>query len=57
MDWRCGSGSRASALQAQSPEFKPNPKKEKEKEIGGTTLLIKMLRGLRVCVFFCNDVD
>jgi hypothetical protein len=35
MDWRCGSNSRQSALQVQSPEFKPQShrgKKKKERE-------------------------
>jgi hypothetical protein len=37
MDWRCGSRSRASALQApalqaQSPEFKPQSSKKKKKK-------------------------
>jgi hypothetical protein len=31
MDWRCGSSSRAPALKAWSPEFKPSPKKKKNK--------------------------
>jgi hypothetical protein len=32
MGWRCGSSSRASALQAQTPEFKPSPQTKKKKK-------------------------
>jgi hypothetical protein len=32
MYWRCSSSSIVPALQAQSPEFKPNPIKKKRKK-------------------------
>jgi hypothetical protein len=37
-DWRRGSSSRASALQAQSPEFKLIPQKKKKKKKKGSEL-------------------
>jgi hypothetical protein len=48
MDWRCGSSTRAPALQVQNPEFKPQShQKEKEKKKKMFCLFFKLL--LRNC--------
>jgi hypothetical protein len=40
MDWRCGSSDRIPALQAQSPEFKPQSHQKKRKKRKETTLRV-----------------
>jgi hypothetical protein len=59
MDWRCGSRSRASALQApalqaQSPEFKPqsSKKKKKKKTVGFTVLFLQKNHYSRIILNF-----
>jgi hypothetical protein len=50
MDWRCSSNGRASALEEQSPEFKPQShkktKQNNKKKLLSVTLEINGLRNL-----------
>jgi hypothetical protein len=57
MDWRCGSSSRAPALQAQSPQFKPQDYQKKKKIVKMVNFVLSVLGNKREGVMVIKDID
>jgi hypothetical protein len=53
MNWRCGSSSRAPALQVQKPKFKPQTNKKKKLLIN-FMILLNILYDIRILRFFLD---